>query len=448
MLDEAIQKKIAALPERPGVYFMKDAAGTVIYIGKAKNLRQRALHYTHDPSPGDDPKIVHMISRIADIDHLELPTEIDALIAEARLIKDTQPKYNVQLKDDKSFPLLKITNDDDFPKISVTRERDEKQGEYFGPFIDAEGLRESVKILQKVFKFATCSLTIRADDDKRRFFRPCILYNINRCTAPCADRITKEEYADDVESLRQFLHGRRKKLIHAIHKNMEEAAGRLDFERAAELRDQVRALDSLTKKAIGDDYLEGDLTPIDPKSGTQELAALLNSLAHKTDGIRSIDGVDVATMAGADSVGSVVTFVDGVPWKEGYRRYKIKTVEGVDDYAMIREIVDRRYRRLMEESAILPDLLLIDGGIGHLAAAAAVLAEIGVSSTALLSLAKEEETVFAFINAAPRRVETIGDFPNARHLLMYIRDEAHRFAQYYHHILRRKALLPVKEPTQ
>lgn len=439
--DGKFKERAGELPEKPGVYFLKDHTGCVIYIGKAKNLKKRVSSYTHAPA-SDDPRLLQLAAKVADVDFLETPTEIDALITEARLIKDTQPKYNVQLKDDKSFPMIKITNDDDFPKVLITRERDDRSAEYIGPFVDAEGLRDALKALQRIFKFATCKLTIRADDEKRRFFRPCLLYSINRCTAPCADRISREEYADDIESLRNFLRGERKKLIRSLYRKMEEASKNLDFERAAEVRDQVKALDTLAKKSPSDDYIEGDLTPIDPQTGIRELMELLKAEGVAFERLRTIDGVDIANIGGEDAVGSLVTFVDGIPFKSGYRRYKITTVEGVDDYAMIREVVVRRFRRLRDEEDPFPDILLIDGGVGHLNTAAAALKGEGIAPPLLMSLAKEEELPYLYGREGPLEM---GRFPHARSLLMYIRDEAHRFAQHYHHFLRRRSMFRTEE---
>ncbi|HZN63272.1 MAG TPA: excinuclease ABC subunit UvrC, partial [Planctomycetota bacterium] len=199
-----MRAKAAALPETPGVYFMKDAKGRTLYIGKARILRDRVSTYFH-PNPDIEPRLQSMIAQIRDVDILPTATEVDALLAEARLVKDAQPKYNVKLKDDKSFTMLGLTTFDDFSKVWVVRETDDVKADLMGPFTGAADLREAVKVLQKIFKFATCKIEMSADDPKRRFFRPCLLYAINRCTAPCADRISKEDYAADIASLRQFL---------------------------------------------------------------------------------------------------------------------------------------------------------------------------------------------------------------------------------------------------
>jgi excinuclease ABC subunit C len=429
MSPDRAKKLLARIPETPGVYFMKDSRGRVLYIGKAKNLRSRVSTYFHDSA--GEPRIRAMVGKVADVEFLEAPSEVDALLMEARLVKDIQPRYNEKLKDDKSFTMLAVTAFDDFPKIWVVRETDEVEGERYGPFTSAGELRDAVRVLQKIFRFATCTLEMREGDPKRRFFRPCLLHAIRRCTAPCADRVSRDRYAADVDALRKVLRGGRDEVLSDLRVRMREAAGRLEFERAAELRDQVRALEGLARRSEPD-YIEGDITPMDPAEGLQALARLLGLEAPP----RTVEGVDIAHVQGSESVGSLVSFVDGIPFKSGYRRYRIRTVKGIDDPAMIREVVRRRFRRLDEEGKLLPDVLLVDGGLGQLNAAHAALAEAGARPGVVLSLAKEEETVFR--DGRALRVDRASP---ALRLLMYVRDEAHRFAQHYHHLLRRKALV-------
>jgi excinuclease ABC subunit C len=423
------RRLVAALPETPGVYFMKDAKGRVLYVGKAKNLRNRVSTYFHESC--GDPRIRAMVARVADVETLAAPSEVDALLLEARLIKDIQPRYNDRLKDDKSFSMLAITAHDDFPKVRVVRETDDVHGEKYGPFTSAGELRDAVRVLQRIFKFATCDLEMREDDPKRRHFRPCLLHAIRRCTAPCADRVSRERYNADVGMLRLFLAGKREEVVDGLRARMKEASKALEFERAAELRDQVRALENLAKRAEAE-YLEGDITPMDPKEGLDGLARILGLASPP----RTIEGVDIAHVQGGGSVGSIVSFVDGIPFKSGYRRYRIRTVQGIDDYAMIREVVKRRFRRLEEEGRVFPDVLLVDGGPGQLSSAAGALEELAVKPPVLLSLAKQEETLFR--DGRPLEVPKASP---ALRLLMYVRDEAHRFAQHYHHLLRGKALL-------
>ena len=429
MDDTQTRAVLKALPETPGVYFMKDGKGRTLYIGKAKNLKARVSTYFHE-SYGD-ARLRAMIAQIADVETLQTPSEVDALLLEARLIKDVKPRYNDRLKDDKSFTMLAVTSFDDFPKVWVRRETDDLAAEMYGPFTSASDLRDAVRVLQRVFKFATCEIEMRADDPKRRRFRPCLLHAIKRCSAPCADRISKEKYAADVEAFRRVLLGQRDEVLADLKTKMKEASKRLEFERAAELRDQVRALESLAKHQERE-FLEGDITPMDPKEGLEDLARILGLKTPP----RTVEGVDIAHVQGDESVGSLVSFVDGIPFKSGYRRYRIRTVEGIDDYAMIKEVVTRRFRRLQEEERVFPDLLLIDGGVGQYHAAQQALEKLGVTPPLLLSLAKEEETLIR--DAKP--LDLPKSSPGLR-LMMYVRDEAHRFAQHYHHLLRRKALI-------
>jgi len=430
---EDLRAKAAALPETPGVYFMKDAKGRTLYIGKARSLRDRVSTYFH-PNPDIEPRLQSMISQIRDVDILQTATEVDALLAEARLVKDSQPKYNVKLKDDKSFTMLGVTTFDDFAKVWVVRETDDVKADLMGPFTGAADLREAVKVMQKIFRFATCKIEMRADDAKRRFFRPCLLYSINRCTAPCADRISKEDYAADIASLRQFLRGDRSKLKDDLAARMKEASKRLDFERAAGLRDQLKAIEALERHSPEFDYVEGDITPIDPQDGLSQLSSILDGAA-----IRTIEGVDIAHLQGGETVGSLVSFVDGAPFKAGYRRFRIASVQGVDDFASLREVTRRRFDRLAREEQVFPDVYLVDGGIGQISSVAKEL-ENFTPRPHLLSLAKREETLYRWTGSRAEEVRLEKSAPALR-LLMYVRDEAHRFAQHYHHLLRRKAIM-------
>ena len=431
---EELRAKASALPETPGVYFMKDAQGRTLYIGKARSLRDRVSTYFH-ANPDIEPRLRSMISQIRDVDILPTATEVDALLVEARLVKDAQPKYNEKLKDDKSFTMLGITTFDDFSKVWVVRETDDVKADLMGPFTGAADLREAVKVLQKIFKFATCRIDMSADDPKRRFFRPCLLHSIHRCTAPCADRISKEDYAADISSLRQFLRGDRSELKDDLAARMKAASKKLEFERAAGLRDQLKAIEALERHSPEFDYVEGDITPMDPQDGLAQLASILGGAP-----VRTIEGIDIAHLQGGETVGSLVAFVDGAPFKAGYRRFRIATVEGVDDFASLREVTRRRFARLAREEQVLPDVYLVDGGVGQLSAVAKELDSAAEPRPHILSLAKREETLYRWdgTRAAELRVEKSAP---ALRLLMYVRDEAHRFAQHYHHLLRRKAIM-------
>jgi len=429
-----LKRKVSGFPDAPGVYLMKDARGVVIYVGKAKSLRDRVSTYFHE-APADSRRIIStMMGQVADVEYVEAGSEVDALLMEARLIKDIQPKYNENLRDSKLYPYLEITRGEDFPAVKVTRKRDDPKSKFFGPFTDTRGLRRAVQLLQRAFRFRTCTLEISADDPKRRFQRPCLLYYIERCTAPCAGLVTREEYRRQIILLQRFLEGKRRRVLRALQEDMQRCAEALEYEKAARLRDQIRALEALSKRGKLDFFPEATQPPvIEPRQGLEEMRDLLG--LKETP--RTIEGVDVATLGGTDAVGSLVTFLDGRPFKSGYRRFRIKRVAGVDDYAMIGEVVERRFRRLREEERPLPDILLIDGGKGHLHAALETLRRLGVRLPRVLAIAKREEVLY---QEGPPRELRLPRTSLALRVLQYVRDEAHRFAVHYHHILRGKRI--------
>jgi excinuclease ABC subunit C len=425
--------KVREFPQAPGVYLMKDSAGRVIYVGKAKNLRSRAGSYFLKGA-AEEPRTAHWVSEICDADFVQCESEVDALLMESRLIKDVQPKYNKELKDDKTFPYLMITTREDFPRVEVTREPRDRGVKLYGPFANAGALRGAVQALQKIFRFRTCSLDIDEGDERWRWFRPCLLASINQCTAPCALRISKDDYRRDVRRLQMFLDGQRTTLLKQLRREMQEAAKSLEFEKAALLRDELQMLEKLDGRGELDTHAQPEVFFVDPKKGLAGLRKVLHLQLQP----RTIEGVDIAHLAGGQTVASVVQFLDGLPFKPGYRRYKIRQVEGVDDFRSIHEVVSRRYRRLHDESDVFPDILLIDGGRGQLNAAMAAFREQDISPPCLLSLAKRDEEVFLPDAAEPLRLSR---HSFALRLLQYVRDEAHRFAQHYHHILRKKSTL-------
>lgn len=439
-----LREKIAHLPRTPGVYLMKAGDGRVLYVGKARDLRSRVASYFQNSSDllsTRGPEIAHMAAQVEDIDFLDCETEVDALLTENRLIKDIQPQYNERLKDDKSFPYLEITTGEDFPGVYVTRKPRIRGSRLFGPFINAAGLREAVNALQRVFKFRTCEMEIRADDNRRRFFRPCLLHAINQCTAPCADLISREAYAADIRRLIQLLRSRRSALLRRMEREMKQAAAQRRFEQAAVLRDRIRAIQSLSLSGNVESDVQPEVFYIDPTAGLEKLARLL----ELPEPPRIIEGIDIATLQGDESVGALVCFIDGRPFKNGYRRFRIRTVEGVDDYAMIREVVARRYRHAAHAEELFPDVILIDGGLGQLHAALeafeqmhrAIECEGGRARRPpmVVALAKREELLYVQARRAPLRLPRNNE---ALRLLQQIRDEAHRFGQHYHHLLRRK----------
>jgi excinuclease ABC subunit C len=425
-------EKVKQFPPSPGVYLMKDAQGRVLYVGKAKNLRNRAGHY-FTKAAVDDPRTADLVKLIADIDFLPAETEVDALLLEARLVKDIQPRFNVELKDDKTFPYLQIRIREDYPRVEFTRTPRRRGVKLYGPFTSAKSLRHAIQVLQRLFKFRTCTLDIAADDPRWRWFRPCLLHSIGQCTAPCNFRVTKEEYRKQIRALRLVLEGKKDKLLREMKREMEEASAALRFEKAARMRDEIQALEKLGQRGEVDKDVQPEVFPIDPKKGLVGLRKVLG-LAKAP---RTIEGVDIAHLGGKDTVASLVNFIDGLPFKPNYRRYRVKSVEGVDDFASIREVVTRRFRRKMREEDVFPDILLIDGGKGQLNAALEAFGFLGREPPCLISLAKREEEIYRPGNAEPLKLSR---HSAALRLLQYVRDEAHRFAQHYHHLLRRKKL--------
>ena len=429
-----LRDRIRELPKVPGVYLMKDAAGRVLYVGKAKDLRARVASYfqeSADLATSRSPDIARMIDQVVDIDVLECDNEVDALLQENRLIKDIQPPFNVQLRDGKTFPYLEITTGDDFPGVYVTREPRHKGSKLYGPFVAASGLRDAVNALQKVFRFRTCKLDIRADDEQRRFFRPCLLYAIDQCSGPCGDKISREAYHDDVNRLKKFLASKRSVVLRQLNKDMAQAAAELRFEDAAVLRDRIKAIEALSLSGNPDEHVQPEAFHIDPEAGLGKLADLLGLDAAP----RIIEGIDIATLQGAESCGSLVCFIDGRPFKGGYKRFRIKTVGGVDDFAMIREVVTRRYRQAAGGEELYPDVILIDGGLGQLHAALEAFEHMDLRPPMVVSLAKREEEIYIQGQSEPVRLARNNE---ALRLLQSVRDESHRFVQHYHHILRRK----------
>lgn len=434
---EKVRDMIRQFPTGPGLYFMKDAEDKVLYIGKAKNLRSRAGSYFQPSAKLEETRGAHieeMIHKVARVDFLEAASEIDAILQEARLIKDIHPPYNTSLKDAKTFPYLEITTREPFPGVYVTRNPKNPRSKLFGPFTAGGELRGALNILQKIFKFRTCNLPIGDMDGKRQVFRPCLLYHIKQCTAPCANRVSKEDYRRQIRDLVRFLESKRSTVLRDLRMQMEEAANAQDYETAAVCRDRIRMIESLDKRGSVDKHIQPEAFAADPAEGLQKLQQQLKS----DQAIRIIEGFDIAHLGGKETVGSMVQFIDGRPFREGYRRYRIKTVQGVNDYASLQEVLSRRYRRAMVGEELWPDLVLIDGGIGQLHAAEEVFRQMGAEPPNLCSIAKKEEIIFVHGQDKPLR---LGANNPARKLLQYVRDESHRFAQHYHHILRRKSML-------
>ncbi|HMN95742.1 MAG TPA: UvrB/UvrC motif-containing protein [Phycisphaerales bacterium] len=424
---------------------MKDSEGRVIYIGKAGVLPSRVSSY-FVPSADLGFKKQPMLAVVADFDVIPCESEWEAMLMENRLIKDTRPRFNVRLLDDKSYPYLAVTMRDDFPGVYLTRNPTDERfrgARLFGPFTSVSSLREAIQVLQRVFRYRTCELEIVAGDPRNDRFRPCLLHAIGQCTAPCANRIGVDGYREDIDRFLRFVGSRRSTMLRELEAEMRAAAERREFERAAVLRDQIKAIDRLgdrDRKAIRgaregafDWQPEVTIFSGDPAQGLRSLQRTLRLDAP----IRCMEAIDIAHLGGDETVGSKVCFIDGRPFKDGYRRFKVRSV-GNDDYEAIREVVSRRYREAGAGQELYPDVILIDGGLGQLHAAIGAFEALSVHPPMVISLAKKEEIIFVQRRSEPIRLGR--ENPGLR-LCQAIRDEAHRFAQHYHHILRRKSML-------
>lgn len=407
---DKIQTKLKNLPDSPGVYIFKDKLGKIIYIGKAKSLKKRVASYFGRPQ---NEKNQAMVNKIADLEYLTTFTDTQAQILEASLVKEKQPQYNIDLKDDKSFPLIKISPDE-FPIISIARRRKPLLNDfslYFGPYPNTQALRQAYKIIRRVFGFRSC---------KKIPDKACLYYRLKLCPAPCIGKVSPREYAGIIKNIIMFLGSKYEELITELSRKMKALAEEKQFEEAAKIRDQINALSAIRQNR---DYA----------AGFDELEDLKNLLNLEKLPER-IEAFDISNISGKLATGSMVSFFRGTPDKNNYRRFRIKTVEQANDYKMIAEIVNRRYRRLKEENLAFPDLILIDGGKGHLAVAKDELKELRIE-VPMASIAKDRENIYLAGRESPVHLKL--DTP-ALNLIRRIRDEAHRFAVSYHHLLRRK----------
>ena len=398
---------------------MKGEEAEILYIGKAQSLKKRVQSYFKNRS--HLPKIAVLVSKIKDIDYLETPTEVDALLLEAQLIKKYKPRFNQELKDDKSYPLLKITGDP-FPRIHLTRNRSDRQARYYGPYTDAKLLREAITLINTLFPLRKCRTLPK---------KACLYYHIGQCLAPCIKPEVKSEYDRWVQEVERFLGGGKKSFMDYLSERMFEAAKELRFEDAQFFKEQIQALGRLKNKKF---------SPRSPEikaalSATLELKHLLKM--EKLP--ENLVCFDVSNIQGKEAVASKVAFYRELPDKLHYRRYKIKTVKGIDDYAMIQEVLGRMIIGVKEgRETFIPDLIMIDGGKGHLSAAAEILKREEFQDVELISLAKKFETVYSARLGG--EVPIAKDSP-ALHLLQKARDEAHRFAITYHRSLKEKEMV-------
>ena len=531
---DAVATKLPHLPDGPGVYLWKGADGTTLYVGKAKRLRSRVRSYFANDQL-ESPKTRHLVGLIADLETIVVPSEAHALILEANLIKEYRPRFNIALRDDKSYPYIKVTVQEPFPRVFVTRRLEDDGASYFGPYTDVGAMRRSLNVVKRIFTVRSCNYDMPAQMPER----PCLDYYIKRCKAPCILAQSQQEYRSMIDEVVLFLSGRPDEVVRRVKERMDLASEQLDFERAAELRDVLHHLEQMEEPTVvleveggdrdvigyardGDDacvtvlrirggkllsreqrfltnidgeddtdvltiFLAGSyvgmqekarqlLLPFDfpdrelieqtlpdskiliPQRGPRrDLIALAEQNArHLLEELklssmeaderagdpvyelgrelglqrlpRSLVCFDISTTQGTDTVGSCVWFENGRPKRSEYRKFKVKTVEGTDDFASIQEVVRRYFERRMNDEKPLPDLIVIDGGKGQLSAAHAALAQLSLADRPLISLAKRDEEVFIWGREEPLRLSRRS--PGLR-LLQQARDEAHRFAVTY-----------------
>jgi excinuclease ABC subunit C len=413
MSDRKLKERIADLPDAPGVYIFKDNKGAIIYIGKAKSLKKRVGSYFIRYL---DTKTQAMVAKIADFEYKLTPTEAQAQILEAALVKGKQPQYNIDLKDDKSFPLIRIT-DEDFPIVSICRRKKTKAKDtalYFGPYTNAQLLRQALKVMRKIFGFRSCKIFPK---------KACLYGRIKLCPQPCIGKISSAQYKEIIKNIELFLDSRYEELINHLSLKMKKLAENKMFEEATSIRDQLNALGSIAKSHS-------------TTCGMNELEDLQNLLKLDKLPLR-IEAFDISNISGKEATGSMVSFYKGRTDKNNYRRFRIKTVEGIDDYKMLAEVIQRRYRRLLAENYPLPDLVLIDGGRSHLSVADKEIKKLGIKIP-LVSIAKDRENLYIRDIRNPLKLNS--DTPGLN-LIRRMRDEAHRFALAYHHLLRRKKII-------
>ena len=410
-----IKEKLKDIPHLPGVYIMKDASGETLYIGKAKDLSKRVSSYFQESRPKTAKRIA-LLEKIKDLDYVIVGSEEEALIYEASLVKEKKPKYNVELKDDKTFPFFKLTLNEKFPRLIITRKKIDDGSIYFGPYTKVKLLRNAASILKNIFPLRICR---KIPDES------CLAYHIGQCLGPCVNKIDKRSYDEIVEQLILFLEGKKTKLIRELTDKMKKFADGKNFEQAAVIRNRLSALLEVSDRKTAD------------YSSWGNVALKLKNCLRLPNLPLKIEAFDVSNISGKEATGSMVYFNNGLPDKSSYRKFRIKNVKGVDDYAMMKEIVHRRYKRLREENKGFPDLIIIDGGKGHLKAAYEELLKLNAGRIPVIGIAKQEEKIYTLGSQEPLDINRDSEM---LHFIQSVRDEAHRFALKYHHTLRRNDL--------
>jgi excinuclease ABC subunit C len=415
------------LPDRPGVYIMRDRTGRVIYVGKAVSLRKRVQTYFRAATLRHaDPKLRGLIKSVADLDVLELRTEEEATLTEGRMIKEYRPRYNVSFRDDKRFLLLKIDMKEPFPRLTLARIRKEDGAVYLGPYGSAASARAAQEFVEKRYGLRQCRPRVPTAVDHRH----CINDIVRYCSAPCIGAVDRAGYAERVVEACAFLRGERREVLAELEAEMKAAAAERDFERAAALRDTLLKLrEALRRRVRGDKSFS--VKAEEARAGVLALQAVLGLPAPP----EVIECYDISNISGTHAVGSLVCAVHGEPARARYRLFRVKTVEGIDDPGMMAEVIRRRFSRALAERQPLPDLVVVDGGITQLRAARAELDRLGLSSLPAAGLAKRFEELHYEVPGV-RSPILLPEDSVALKVLKQIRDEAHRFALTYHRKLR------------
>jgi excinuclease ABC subunit C len=475
-VSDSIRKKLSAVPHKPGVYLHKDRFGTVIYVGKALNLRKRVAQYFQSSRRnGWDLRFNALVEAIHDFDFHVVRSEPEALLLESKLIKEFKPRYNISFRDDKRFLMLKVNLNDPIPNFTFARFKKDDGARYFGPFVNAFAARNVVALARKQFNLRGCRVFTPGAAD----YKHCLYAHLKYCTAPCVENVSREQYLEQVLAACSFLEGQCREMQEQLETEMRKAAAAHDFEKAASLRDLIRDLKMTWKKTVKFERIPYSLpgSNVQPQNDLAQLAEVLDLPAPP----QRIEGFDISNISGTFAVASLVSFKNGRPDRANYRRFKIKTVEGQDDFASIAEVVRRRYSRLLKENVLpaqktkndddghavpqelqtlvdetsrkvrhripvntptvknsnLPDLILIDGGKGQLGMAVAELKKLGLEKIPVIGLAKEFEEIYLPEKSEPLRLGL--DHPAVK-LLQRIRDECHRVANSYNAQLRLKKI--------
>ncbi len=401
-----LREKVKKLPLGCGVYIMKSKGGTVLYVGKASSLRKRVGSYF---SSRVSLKTGLLVENVVDIEYIACDTEEQALILEAALIKERKPKYNIALRDNKSYPYVAITKEK-FPRIFITRKKNNRKAVFYGPYPEVKTLKRALGLIRKVFPFSSCLGSPK---------EACLFYHLKLCPAPCEGKISAAKYQQNISNIKKILSGERGKLIKQFEEKMQRQARLKNFEEAAKIRDILGAINNLYQG----------------KPKEHEIISLKEFLGLGRLPLY-IEAIDISSLGEGDSTGSVVVFKDGLPDKKNYRRFLIRQVDSNDDYAKISEVVQRRYSRLIREKKALPDLVVIDGGQGHVRTAARVLSRLGIKAS-LIGIAKANEEIWFPDRAKPLVIAK--NHPGLQ-LIQRLRDEAHRFAHSYQLIRRKKRM--------